>query len=147
MITQDENRAAWVEHVSQLKTMPCENVDPDTLAEVERAIQRCPYDSVSDAVMQINGGWLCGLKYDLCLAWLLQAGCLEPSGFGVFRVNRRKLPRIDVVHPIVEGMERAASPQQPSELQRGPTQFDLFGAAIVDEPEALKMAGWQGGGQ
>jgi hypothetical protein len=130
--TQDENRAAWAEHVAYLKTLPCENIDHDTISEVERAIQRCPYDSITDAILQINGGWLCGLKYDMCLAFLLQAGCLEPSGFGVFRIDRRKLPRIEVSHPLVEAMERAMRPAEPKEQQYVPTQFDLFGNAEVE---------------
>ncbi len=110
MKTQDENRAAWAQHIAYLKTLACENVDPETIAQVERAIGRSPYDSVTDAVMQVNGGWLCGPRYDLCLAFLLQAGCLEPSGFGVFRVDRRKIPRVAVENPLVDGIDEAAKP-------------------------------------
>lgn len=129
--TQDENRAAWKLKIEHLFTLQCENVDPDTLAEVERAIQRSPYDSVSDAVMQINGGWICGLRYDLCLAYLLRAGCLEPSGFGVFRINRKKLPQIEVENPLVDGMERASSP-----VDR-PKPVSVVEAEIVDQQWGL----------
>ena len=107
MKTPDEVRADWLKHVEYLRALPCENVDPATMDEVERAIRRFPYPAISDAVMQINGGWLCGLKYDLCLAYLLQNGCLEPSGYGVFRIDRRKLPLIEVENPIADAMESA----------------------------------------
>lgn len=104
MTTQDENRAKWKAHVESLRTMDCRAVDPKLLLEVERAIRRCPYPSVSDAIMQINGGWICGRDYDLCLAALLQADCLEPSGFGVFRIDRRKLPQIEVENLLADAI-------------------------------------------
>jgi hypothetical protein len=107
MKTPDETRADWTKHIEYLRNLPCENIDPTILDEVERAIRRFPYPAISDAVIQINGGWLCGLKYDLCLAYLLQNGCLEPSGFGVFRIDRRKLPLIEVDNPIADVMEAA----------------------------------------
>lgn len=122
MKTQDENRAAWAKHVEYLRTLPCENVDPASLDEVERAIRRFPYPSISDAVMQINGGWIAGPAYDLCLAWLLQNGCLEPSGFGLFRVNRRKLPLIEVENPIADAIDRVMH-NRPDEV----SQASLFG--------------------
>lgn len=115
MKTQDENRAEWVKHVEYLRALPCENVDPMTLDQVERAIRRFPYPAISDAVMQINGGWLCGLAYDLCLAWLLQNDCIEPSGFGVFRINRRKLPQVEVENFIADGIDEASRPPRPRE--------------------------------
>lgn len=102
MKTQDENRAEWQKHIEYLRSLPCENADPETLEQVETAIRRCPYGSISDAIMRINGGWLCGLKYDLCLASLLQFGCIEPSGFGVFRINRQKIPQIEVSNQLAE---------------------------------------------
>lgn len=107
MKTPDEVRTEWSKHVEYLRALPCENVDPAILDEVERAIRRCPYPSICDAVMQINGGWLCGLAYDLCLAWLLQNDCIEPSGFGVFRIDRRKLPLIEVENLIADGIDEA----------------------------------------
>lgn len=127
----EQIRAEWREHVEMLKNLPCENVEPDILDAVEMAIRRCPYDSVSDAVMQINGGWICGAKYDLCLAWLLQAGCIEPSGFGVFRVDRKKLPRIEVENRLADAITISTiRPQVPAvKMPVGeptPTQWDLF---------------------
>jgi len=128
MKTQDENRVAWAAHIDHLRTMGCENVDPATLDQVEHAIRRFPYPSISDAVMQINGGWLCGLKYDLCLAWLLQNGCIEPSGFGVFRINRHKLPLVQVKNLIADGIDAASRQPEKSAgtAVHQPDQVSLF---------------------
>jgi len=51
MKTQDENRAAWAAHVEYLRTLPCENLDPSTLDQVERAIRRFPYPAISDEML------------------------------------------------------------------------------------------------
>lgn len=130
MTSQDDNRAAWKLHVENLRTMDCSAVDPVKLQEVERAIRRCPYSSVSDAIMQINGGWLCGREYDLCLAALLQADCLEPSGFGVFRIDRRKLPQIEVENELADAItiSRAPLPIADTTPASGapPIQWELF---------------------
>lgn len=107
MMTLDQCRASWIENVRRLRVMPCENTDPDALDAIEWAIRRFPYSEISDAVMQVNGGWLCGLKYELCIAWLLQAGCLEPAGSGLFRINRCKLPLIHVDNPIADAIDEA----------------------------------------
>lgn len=125
--TIEQNRANWRKHVEMLRTMDCSEVNPNRLAEVEDAIRRCPNNSVSDAVMQINGGWICDREYDLCLAALLQADCLEPSGFGVFRIDRRKLPLIEVenkladaitIHLVEQPVKTAKEPE--------PIQWGLF---------------------
>jgi hypothetical protein len=126
LTTQDENRAAWAKHVEYLRTLPCEGVDPATLDEVERAIRHFPYPAISDAVMQINGGWISGLAYDLCVAWLLQNGCIEPSGFGLFRIDRRKLPLIEVENPIGDGIDRALGKKPESLNVPGSFQGNLF---------------------
>ena len=130
MTSQDDNRAAWKLHVENLRTMDCSAVDPVKLQEVERAIRRCPYSSVSDAIMQINGGWLCGREYDLCLAALLQADCLEPSGFGVFRIDRRKLPQIEVENVLADAITISTVPLVIAETKPAsappPTQWALF---------------------
>jgi len=75
--------------------------------------------------MQINGGWICGLKYDLCLAWLLQNGCIEPSGFGVFRIDRRKLPLIEVENPIADGIDAARVPERRSGTPVEPSKAEI----------------------
>lgn len=128
MLTQDENRAQWKAHVETLRTMDCSGVNPMLLVEVERAIRRCPYPSVSDAVMRIQGGWICGRDYDLCLAALLRAECLEPSGFGVFRIDRQKLPQVEVENPLADaialGSQRSVVPAPVSDPP--PIQWGLF---------------------
>ena len=125
MKTQDENRAAWAAHVEHLRTLHCENLDPSIIDQVERVIRRFPYPAISDAVMQINGGWICGLKYDLCLAWLLQNGCIEPSGFGVFRIDRRKLPLIEVENPIADAIDAARIPERRSSAPVEPSKAEI----------------------
>lgn len=127
MTKSEENREKWKLHVEMLRTMDCSQVNPNRLAEVEEAIRRCPYGSVSDAVMQINGGFICGVEYDLCLAALLQADCLEPSGFGVFRIDRRKLPQIEVVNELADAITIGAieKPAKPA-AEPAPIQWDLF---------------------
>lgn len=124
MKTQEDTRAAWAVHIEYLRTLPCENVDP-ALDQVERAIQRFPYPVITDAVMQVNGGWICGLKYDLCLAWLLQNDCIEPSGFRAFRINRRKLPLVPVENAIADGLDAARLPEMQSAEPITP-QWRLF---------------------
>ena len=95
------------EHVEYLRALPCETWTRQRWTKWSVLWARSLLPAISGAVMQINGGWLCGLKYDLCLAYLLQNGCLEPSGYGVFRIDRRKLPLIEVENPIADAMESA----------------------------------------
>jgi hypothetical protein len=79
--------------------------------------------------MQINGGWICGREYDLCLAALLQADCLEPSGFGVFRIDRRKLPQIEVENELADAISItvASAPKRESPASEPPpVQWGLF---------------------
>ncbi len=129
MTQQDQNRADWKVRVEMLMSMRCEMVDAEDLAGVQLAIRRCPYGSVSDAIMRLNSGcWLFGERYDLCLAALLRNGYLEAGGFGVFRIDRVLLPQIKVYNAMAEAMmiyERKpvveSGPPGPPDVQ-----WDLF---------------------
>lgn len=132
MTQQDENRAKWAEFILKLRGMDLSRVNLETLANVETAIRRCPYPNVSDAIMRINGGWLCGEEYELCLAVLLRQGKIEPSGFGSFLIDRRQLPQIEVHNPLADALTINAKPiarRDPvpvPEVEAQPEQGSLF---------------------
>ena len=69
--------------------------EAEVLEDVKGRIRRCPYPVVSGAIMRINGRFIDGDEYRLCLEELLSGGFLQKAEKG-FLINRRLLPQIVV---------------------------------------------------
>ena len=118
-----------------------EGLDPAVLEDVKLRIRRCPYPLVSEAIMRINGEFVQGPEYNLCLEALLSGGYLTRQEKG-FLINRRLLPRIEVKSrldiPLVwsRPVERREVPEVRPAVRRSipaapvseppPNQWELF---------------------
>ena len=100
----------------------------------QQAIRNAPDNSITDAMLQINNNWLCGARYDAVLAHLLREGFVSPKAFGIFTIDRRKLPYEDSGYVLnVPKVSSGPPPQatfKPSTVKPSseppPTQWELF---------------------
>jgi hypothetical protein len=62
------------------------------LEGAKQAIRNAPEGFITDAMLRINHNWLSGAPYDAVLAYLLRHEFIFPKAFGIFTIDRRKLP-------------------------------------------------------
>ena len=100
------------------------------LEGARQAIRNAPDNFITDAMLQINNNWLCGARYDAVLAHLLREGFITPKAFGIFTIDRRKLPYEDSGYvlnvPKVHQSQPAAPVSVAKPSEPPPTQWELF---------------------
>ena len=123
---------AWQERIAEIRALDYTRADPETLEAIKRAIRRCPYAVVSDAIMHINGCWEFGERYDLCLSALMADGSIRPKAYGIFDINRKMLPLEEVKSalniPLVSTTPIRREPKlaEVPKAEPEPDQFSLF---------------------
>jgi hypothetical protein len=103
------------------------------LEGAKQAIRNAPEGFITDAMLRVNNNWLSGARYDAVLTYLLREGFISPRAFGIFLIDRRKLPYEDSGYvlnvPKVEGRpsapQSAVAPAKPSR-EPPPLQWGLF---------------------
>ena len=122
----------WIARLAELKAssaMP-------SLLDLDGAIQairNAPEGFITDAMLRINHNWLSGAPYDAVLAYLLRHEFIFPKAFGIFTIDRRKLPFEDSgyvmnVPKVTAGPPPAIAPQAAAApaTEPPPTQWELF---------------------
>lgn len=128
MTVTEQGHEKWRQRIEQLKTATLVPSVLD-LEGAKQAIRNAPEGFITDAMLQINNNWLCGDRYDAVLSALLRDGFIVPRAFGIFTVDRRKLPFEDSgyilnVPKVSGGAAPVIAPKVTSEPP--PAQWDLF---------------------
>lgn len=108
-------REDWKARQSEMMAKDVAAVDQEQLKGVIEAIRRYEAgDCITDAVMRVNGGWLMGEAWDLCLASLVQRGILRASGVGIWRIDWLRIERYERKESAAVAVEPAKKAGQGS---------------------------------
>ena len=95
MIT-DWDQKSWNQRIAELKANPVGDAFEVSAHELDLAccaIAGCPYDTISDSILRLNGGCLESERYDIILRVLIADEVLFPVSYGRFQINRKKIPQ------------------------------------------------------
>ena len=128
MTPTERGREQWRVRVEELKVSTLVPSVLD-LEGAKQAIRNAPEGFITDAMLRVNNNWLSGSAYDAVLAYLLRHDFISPKAFGIFFIDRRKLPYEDSGYvlnlPKVSGVPLAA-PAPVLKSEPPPVQWDLF---------------------
>ncbi len=129
MTPTEQGHEKWRARIAELKTLSAMPSILD-LDGAKQAIRNAPEGFITDAMLRINNNWLSGAPYDAVLAYLLRHEFIFPKAFGIFTIDRRKLPYEDSGYvlnvPKVHQSQPAAPVSVAKPSEPPPTQWELF---------------------
>ena len=129
MTPTEQGQEQWRVRLAELKASSAMPSLLD-LDGAKQAIRNAPESFITDAMLRINNNWLSGAHYDAVLAYLLRHEFIFPKAFGIFTIDRRKLPYEDSGYVLNVPKVHQAQPDAPVSVAKlsepPPTQWELF---------------------